>query len=98
MVNWDDRDDDSPKGHSQECTCEHCIQNYPERDPESWMDDDEHGQPVLPITVALLKTQMQPPTMCDACRRGEHWDCGMQTWCQCECDGSPGWGLNYDEP
>jgi len=27
---------------------------------------------------------------CDACERGEHWDCGMQTWCECECDG-------YDE-
>jgi len=24
--------------------------------------------------------------LCDACKRGQHWDCGMQTWCECECD------------
>lgn len=24
--------------------------------------------------------------MCEACERGEHQLCGMQTWCACECD------------
>ena len=24
--------------------------------------------------------------MCSACERGQHWDCGLQTWCKCECD------------
>lgn len=28
--------------------------------------------------------------MCDACERGEHWACGMQTWCECDCDGPEG--------
>lgn len=27
---------------------------------------------------------------CEACERGEHWNCGMQTWCECECDGPDG--------
>jgi len=24
--------------------------------------------------------------MCQACNDGRHWDCGMQTWCECACD------------
>lgn len=24
--------------------------------------------------------------MCQACSEGRHWDCGCQTWCECECD------------
>ena len=24
--------------------------------------------------------------LCNACEDGEHHDCGLQTWCQCECD------------
>lgn len=24
--------------------------------------------------------------MCDACERDDHMNCGMQTWCECECD------------
>ncbi len=24
--------------------------------------------------------------MCSACEDGEHHDCGLQTWCECECD------------
>lgn len=32
-------DDDMP--HANTCTCEHCVQMYPERLPESWYDDDE---------------------------------------------------------
>lgn len=26
--------------------------------------------------------------MCDACERGQHELCGMQTWCACDCSGS----------
>jgi hypothetical protein len=24
--------------------------------------------------------------LCSACERGEHWDCGQQSWCQCDCE------------
>ena len=34
--------------------------------------------------------------MCEACGRGEHYLCGMQTWCECECDGSADYDL-YDD-
>lgn len=37
-VEYEDWDDDDPDGHSLECTCEHCIQTYPERDTEIWDD------------------------------------------------------------
>jgi hypothetical protein len=25
--------------------------------------------------------------MCEACERGDHVNCGMQTWCECDCGG-----------
>ena len=28
--------------------------------------------------------------MCEACKRDEHWNCGMQTWCECDCAGPDG--------
>lgn len=34
--------------------------------------------------------------MCQACENNEHYLCGMQTWCECECDGTPNWG-DYSE-
>lgn len=36
-------------------------------------------------------------SMCEGCLADEHWRCGMQTWCECECDGSVEWGL-FDAP
>ena len=24
--------------------------------------------------------------LCSACERGEHWDCGLQSWCECDCE------------
>jgi len=24
--------------------------------------------------------------LCSACKEGDHVNCGMQTWCECECD------------
>jgi hypothetical protein len=24
--------------------------------------------------------------MCEACAEGRHWQCGMQSWCDCDCD------------
>jgi len=24
--------------------------------------------------------------MCEACERGDHVNCGMQTWCSCDCE------------
>ena len=30
-------------------------------------------------------------TMCEGCSNGQHFLCGMQTWCQCECDGLTDW-------
>lgn len=35
--------------------------------------------------------------MCEGCTADEHWRCGMQTWCECECDGSADWGV-FDPP
>lgn len=29
---------------------------------------------------------MRERRMCQACIEGHHWNCGMQTWCECECD------------
>lgn len=34
--------------------------------------------------------------LCDACENGEHWNCGMQTWCECDCDG-PGGMYGYED-
>lgn len=25
-------------------------------------------------------------SMCEACERGDHANCGLQTWCECDCD------------
>lgn len=27
---------------------------------------------------------------CQACEEGDHQNCGMQTWCECDCDGPEG--------
>lgn len=35
------------------------------------------------------------PRMCEACERGDHYNCGLQTWCQCECEGP--YGVYWDE-
>jgi hypothetical protein len=34
--------------------------------------------------------------MCEACERGDHDQCGMQTWCGCDCDGPDGIYLPED--
>ena len=34
--------------------------------------------------------------MCEACERGDHGNCGMQTWCECDCDGT--WDDEWDLP
>jgi len=26
--------------------------------------------------------------MCQACEAGDHGNCGLQTWCECDCDGT----------
>ncbi len=55
-----------------------------------WRMADE-DEVVLPVTIAVLKNWMgEPPEMCSACEGGRHWDCGMQTWCTCECSGPDG--------
>ena len=28
--------------------------------------------------------------LCEACERGDHEQCGMQTWCTCDCEGPDG--------
>lgn len=30
---------------------------------------------------------------CEACERDDHFNCGMQTWCECDCAGPDGIGL-----
>jgi len=37
-------------------------------------------------------------SMCEGCTNEQHYLCGMQTWCECECDGSTDWGLNEIDP
>jgi hypothetical protein len=29
--------------------------------------------------------------MCGACEHDDHANCGLQTWCDCECDGTSDW-------
>lgn len=43
----------------------------------------------IPITLSInhLLLGANEETICDACSRGEHWDCCMATWCMCEDDG-----------
>lgn len=36
--------------------------------------------------------------MCEGCTADEHWRCGMQTWCKCECDGSTDWAIHEIDP
>jgi len=36
--------------------------------------------------------------MCIACSDENHYQCGMQTWCECDCDGSPDWGAYNPDP
>jgi len=36
--------------------------------------------------------------MCEGCTVDEHWRCGMQTWCECDCDGSTDWGVFEIDP
>jgi len=38
------------------------------------------------------------PIMCEGCTVDEHWRCGMQTWCECDCDGSTDWGVFEIDP
>ena len=36
--------------------------------------------------------------MCEACERGDHDQCGMQTWCECDCFGPDGVYLPDEGP
>lgn len=29
---------------------------------------------------------MRKPRLCAACENGDHQNCGLQTWCECDCD------------
>lgn len=33
--------------------------------------------------------------LCEACEQSRHWDCGRQTWCECDCD--PELALEQDD-
>ena len=54
----------------------------------------------LPITLRLNHQAlgMDENTICEACKRGDHWDCNLATWCQCDddCDGDPDCYGGYD--
>jgi hypothetical protein len=48
---------------------------------------------------APLPSKERVSEFCEACERGEHSACGMQTWCQCECDGEAiDYGHQLSEP
>lgn len=32
--------------------------------------------------------------LCEACEAGDHANCGMQTWCECECDPDSVWDFD----
>lgn len=36
--------------------------------------------------------------MCEACERGDHAMCGLQTWCSCECDPEMAAAFPFDDP
>jgi hypothetical protein len=49
--------------------------------------------------MALYDRQFnREPVMCEGCTADEHWRCGLQTWCECECDGSVDWGMHEIDP
>lgn len=35
---------------------------------------------------------------CQGCTEGQHFLCGMQTWCECDCDGSTDYGAYEIDP
>lgn len=35
--------------------------------------------------------------MCEACTEGRHYACGLQTWCECDCDPNDPWSY-LDDP
>lgn len=45
--------------------------------------------------VARHQAASREPRMCQACYEGDHVNCGMQTWCECDCAGRDG---TYDYP
>jgi len=36
--------------------------------------------------------------LCKQCEEGDHDNCGMQTWCTCECEGRDGYNEAYYVP
>lgn len=36
--------------------------------------------------------------MCEACTRGDHANCGMQTWCECDCDPEMAMLDDFEDP
>lgn len=83
---WDE-DDDNPSSHSLECTCEHCIQNHPER----YDEDDEEPFCYTCISSAFWQE-------CESCG-GEGWVESYDDWddldserCCC-CNGKGGWWI-----
>lgn len=41
----------------------------------------------LTRTHAVLVRQEEERMMCEGCRNNQHYLCGMQTWCTCDCAG-----------
>jgi hypothetical protein len=53
----------------------------------------EEWPPPTANDVAAIRAEQrrrlygEPVMMCEACERGDHELCGMQTWCECDCAG-----------
>ena len=45
-----------------------------------------------------MNAEVREPRMCEGCEAGEHWRCGMQTWCECDCPGFPDAGDYFPDP
>lgn len=56
------------------------------------------SQQAVDIILSTRPAEGARVMMCEGCTADEHWRCGMQTWCECECDGSIDWGMLEIDP
>jgi hypothetical protein len=87
-------DDDDPRTHSEECTCETCLQNHPER--EHLLDDDIESRDEEPFCYTCVSSADR--VLCETCGGDgfiEHEPDNEEPWTGLEdcpdCDGKGGW-------
>ena len=68
-----------------------CPPQQPEcRHPLCMFKQDEADSCRYPDCPFAQQGEKEQPgrRRCQACECGEHWDCGRQSWCECECEGA----------